>query len=689
MVVEREAIPGLPHRRRVGTHEFEVGVHQIDALTLESRPALGDDERGGHAQLLLQQRDYPVYLRSPLKDIVVFDSHDGTQYSCNPRAIYEELARRNPDLECVWVTQDGQFSIDFATDVKTRTVLAGSREHYRVLARARHIITNHGLPPWFFKRDGQTYVQTWHGSPLKRLAHDLRDMPYQRTERHDWMQWRCRDGICWCPRVRTPPRSCAGRSATTGTSWRPDIRATTSSALPNGRASGTRVRKRLGIPDGKKVVLYAPTWRDDRRHGPGKQGFSLDLDVETVRRTLGDDHVLLLRTHHLVTDKPRSTADDFVMDVSRYPDIAELYMAADVLVTDYSSAMFDYAVLGRPIILYTPDLERYRDHVRGFYLDLVAEAPGPVVSTSAALAKAVKAAPDSEDRYADAYDRFFVKYCPTTTATPRPGSSTACSNDASAGATGSGEQPHARAPGHHRQAPLQRGRQPQRLIGERMQWRQVLAARRPVPQPAQERTEQHAPAPHRLQHQPGALDQLGERAAGVTADAAERHVVRRPQRHVARHGQQRDPARTQHPGDLRRRPRVVLDVLQDVQRQREVVLARRERQERASPSYASTPCARQRHGGRAQIDAGRPPTVLGQHPAVRTGRGADVDGRPRHAEPQQLRGQDLPPLAVPPVVVLDPRDPLKLDGFHGTSRRHRRRPVPPSPPSTGGSLTPV
>ncbi|NVI89995.1 bifunctional glycosyltransferase/CDP-glycerol:glycerophosphate glycerophosphotransferase [Actinomadura sp. BRA 177] len=412
VVVEREAIPGLPHRRRVGTHEFEVGVHQIDALTLESRPALGDDERGGHAQLLLQQRDYPVYLRSPLKDIVVFDSHDGTQYSCNPRAIYEELARRNPDLECVWVTQDGQFSIDFATDVKTRTVLAGSREHYRVLARARHIITNHGLPPWFFKRDGQTYVQTWHGSPLKRLAHDLRDMPYQRTERHDWMQW---EVPRWDLLVSPSPYATQimrrafrydGDVLETGYP-RNDILST-----PEWESVGTRVRKRLGIPDGKKVVLYAPTWRDDRRHGPGKQGFSLDLDVETVRRTLGDDHVLLLRTHHLVTDKPRSTADDFVMDVSRYPDIAELYMAADVLVTDYSSAMFDYAVLGRPIILYTPDLERYRDHVRGFYLDLVAEAPGPVVSTSAALAKAVKAAPDSEDRYADAYDRFFVKYCP-------------------------------------------------------------------------------------------------------------------------------------------------------------------------------------------------------------------------------------------------------------------------------------
>ncbi|MFA1543281.1 bifunctional glycosyltransferase/CDP-glycerol:glycerophosphate glycerophosphotransferase [Actinomadura monticuli] len=412
VVVEREAIPSLPGRRSVGTHEFELGVHQTDALTLESRPALGDDERGRHAQALLQQRDYPVYLRSPLADIAVFDSHDGTQYSCNPRAVYEELARRDPGLEYVWVTRDGQFSVDATGDTEIRTVLAGSREHYRVLARARYIVTNHGLPPWYFKRDGQTYLQTWHGTPLKRLAHDLRDMPYQRTERLDWMEWEV-------PRwdLLLSPSPYATQIMRRAFRYDGDVLEAGYPrndilSSPEWESAGTHIRKRLGIPDGKKVVLYAPTWRDDRRHGPGRQGFSLELDVETMRQILGDDHVLLLRTHHLVTDRAPAATDEFVIDVSRYPDIAELYMAADVLVTDYSSAMFDYAVLGRPMVFYAYDLERYRDHVRGLYFDLEMEAPGPVVRTTAEVAKEVKAAPDSEERYADAYDRFFVKYCP-------------------------------------------------------------------------------------------------------------------------------------------------------------------------------------------------------------------------------------------------------------------------------------
>ncbi|RKS76195.1 CDP-glycerol glycerophosphotransferase [Actinomadura pelletieri DSM 43383] len=408
VVVERDVIPSLPGWWRVGTHEFEVGVYQTDAVRLRSRPALDDDERSPHAQLLLQQRDYPVYLRSPLSNVVVFDSHGGTQYSCNPRAIYEELTRRMPDVECVWISQDGQFAVDG----NARTVLAGTREHYRVLARARYVITNHGLPPWYVKRDGQTCVQTWHGTPLKRLGHELGDMPYHRTARFDWMD---REVGRWDLLLSPSPFATQvmrrafrydGKVLEAGYP-RNDILST-----PEWESLGTGVRKRLGIPDGKKVVLYAPTWRDDRFHAPGRCGFSLELDVETMRNALGDDHVLLFRAHHLVTEQNRPATDDFLVDVSRYPDISDLYMASDVLVTDYSSAMVDYAILGRPIVVYAYDLAAYRDHVRGLTFDLEAEAPGPIVTTSAEVADAVEHASDSEERYAEAYDRFFVKYCP-------------------------------------------------------------------------------------------------------------------------------------------------------------------------------------------------------------------------------------------------------------------------------------
>ncbi len=92
--------------------------------------------------------------------------------------------------------------------------------------------------------------------------------------------------------------------------------------------------------------------------------------------------MLLLRTHYLVTDRPKLKPGDCVMDVSVYPDISELFLISDVLVTDYSSSMFDFAVTGRPMVFFTYDLERYRDHVRGFYFGFDAEAPGPLLGTS-------------------------------------------------------------------------------------------------------------------------------------------------------------------------------------------------------------------------------------------------------------------------------------------------------------------
>ncbi|TDD95001.1 bifunctional glycosyltransferase/CDP-glycerol:glycerophosphate glycerophosphotransferase [Actinomadura rubrisoli] len=408
VVVERAAIPSLPTWRPTGTHEVEVGVYQTDALQLRSRLVLAEDERGKYAQRLIRERDYPVHLRSPLADIAVFDSYDASQYSCNPRAVYEEITRRHPDLECVWISKDGQFTVEG----EAKTVLAGTREHYRVLARARYIVTNYGLPPWFAKRDGQTYMQTWHGTPLKRLAHDLKDMPFKRTEKLDWMEHEIpRWDVLLSPNPFTTEimrRAFRFDGEILETGYpRNDVLSS-----PEFGAIGARIRARLGIAKDKKVILYAPTWRDDQHHAPGRRGFSLQLDVETLRRSLGDDHVLLLRTHYLITDRDRPARDDFTIDVSRYPDIADLYLAADVLVTDYSSAMFDFACTGRPMLFYTYDLERYRDHVRGFYLDFENEAPGPLLSTSTDIAEALRTIDEVQDTYVDAYDTFFDKYCP-------------------------------------------------------------------------------------------------------------------------------------------------------------------------------------------------------------------------------------------------------------------------------------
>jgi CDP-glycerol glycerophosphotransferase (TagB/SpsB family) len=147
------------------------------------------------------------------------------------------------------------------------------------------------------------------------------------------------------------------------------------------------LRERLGLPEDRMIVLYAPTYRDHVRDRKGRYRLDLHLDVERLRSALGDRAVILFRKHHYVADAAPSTPDGFVRDVSRFPDANELMLAADVLVTDYSSAMVDFASTGRPILLFAYDLE---DYPRGFYVDYEATVPGPVLRTTGEVAEALE-----------------------------------------------------------------------------------------------------------------------------------------------------------------------------------------------------------------------------------------------------------------------------------------------------------
>ncbi|MCC3237541.1 CDP-glycerol glycerophosphotransferase family protein, partial [Pediococcus acidilactici] len=150
-------------------------------------------------------------------------------------------------------------------------------------------------------------------------------------------------------------------------------------AQPNA-AKIRQLKEKLGISLDKKVVLYAPTYRDNQFFTKGKYAFSLPFDLAKLRDTLGEDTVLLLRMHYLIANAVDLTGvEDFAIDVSNYPDVADLYLAADVLVTDYSSVFFDYAYLKRPIVFFPYDYETYRDELRGFYLDYQKDLPGKIV----------------------------------------------------------------------------------------------------------------------------------------------------------------------------------------------------------------------------------------------------------------------------------------------------------------------
>jgi CDP-glycerol glycerophosphotransferase len=169
-----------------------------------------------------------------------------------------------------------------------------------------------------------------------------------------------------------------------------------------------QVRRELGIGEDETVVLYAPTFRDD-------DAVELDtpftLDAPGLAARLGDGYRLLLRRHYFLGARSPFSGHDRVRDVSAYADVSGLYLAADVLVSDYSSVIFDFAVTGKPILLFAYDLEHYRDRLRGFTMDLAVDMPGPVLEYQADLETALLNLPEVTADYAERYAVFRDRYC--------------------------------------------------------------------------------------------------------------------------------------------------------------------------------------------------------------------------------------------------------------------------------------
>jgi CDP-glycerol glycerophosphotransferase len=346
-------------------------------------------------------RQLPALLRRPQDDVVLFQSWGGT-FSDNPRAIAERLHERRPGLRQIWAAEEAAESSlpEWALPVRP-----GSREYLAALGVARHVVANTHLPDYFRKRDGTVYLQTWHGTPLKRIGLDIPDPgrglgpKYIARLHNDVAKW----DVLLSPNAFSTPifRAAFGFEGRIIESGYPrnDLLASPESP-PTRRA----VRSALGIADGTLVVLYAPTLRD------GAQ-FEMALDLARMRRRLGDRHLVLVRLHPTVAARIADGDDVRALDVSAHSDIRELYLAADVLVTDYSSAMFDFAVTGKPMLFYTYDLAEYRDDVRGFYFDFERTAPGPLLSTTDEVCDALADLDRVAEAHAPAYARFAERFC--------------------------------------------------------------------------------------------------------------------------------------------------------------------------------------------------------------------------------------------------------------------------------------
>ncbi|MEU3403297.1 bifunctional glycosyltransferase family 2 protein/CDP-glycerol:glycerophosphate glycerophosphotransferase [Streptomyces sp. NPDC006670] len=401
------ALTAGPHPVTVLGRRMRVEARHHDRMVLVSDPLLSPHDRSRYAQRVARDETYPAQQQLPVKDLVVYDTFGGNGAGDSPRAIHEELLRRGEKLDHVWLVRDGRAEVP----PTARAVQYDSLEAWDVLARARFYVVNDSVPMHFRRRPGQTVVQTWHGTPLKQIGYDFTHDYYTSPEvleglAHDSAQWT----LLASPSSYATPvlKRALGYDGEVVESGSPRADAL---VRPDAERIA-EVRRRLGLPEGKKVVLYLPTWRENREDWSGGYKLDLRIDLDAARRELAEDHVLLVRGHHLVREQLRDgVRDGFVVDVSRWPDTTDLLLVADVLVSDYSSAIFDFALTDKPILLFTYDLEHYRTTLRGFNFDLEEKAPGPLLKDSAALIEAVRDADGVAARHADARKAFRAEFC--------------------------------------------------------------------------------------------------------------------------------------------------------------------------------------------------------------------------------------------------------------------------------------
>lgn len=336
-------------------------------------------------RIALVRVTFAVSRRLPLRPRVVLATAHAARLGGNLASIRDELARRSPAVPVVVLAHRSEAGLRGRVVAAWHAVVAG---YYLATTRV-FIVDDYFFPIYVIHpREGTTIIQTWHASgAFKKVGYSVLDKSF---------------GMDEALARRVPIHSnydvCLVASQSAAVHYaeafrQPVDRFVSRLGIPRTdvffgeeRLARTReaVRRRYGLTDGRRVILYAPTFRGDSVTDARATD---DLDLGLLRESLGGDHVILIRLHPFVRSRTTIGPDlaDFAIDVSDYPDINELMLVSDILVTDYSSAIYEFALLGRPMVFFAPDYEAYEQE-RGFYFDYRTGVPGPIFETTEALA---------------------------------------------------------------------------------------------------------------------------------------------------------------------------------------------------------------------------------------------------------------------------------------------------------------
>ncbi|MDO5849823.1 MAG: CDP-glycerol glycerophosphotransferase family protein [Methanobacteriaceae archaeon] len=351
------------------------------------------------------------------KNMLIFESSTGRNYSGNPKYIYEELVKEGLDkeLKCIWIFND----INTKIPGNAKKVKRSGFKFLYYTAKSGFWIFDSRHQYYLRKNKKTKYIQTWHGTVFKKLGLDIDKLNMSGdTDAKKYREEFRKNTSKWDYLISQNPHSTKtfkrafdfkGEMLEIGYP-RNDILVNN-----NDEENINKIKDKLNIPKDKKVILYAPTWRDNQFNKIGEYKFATAMDFDMMKESLADDYVLIVKYHYLVKDNiDWSKYKDFIIECNASWDIQELYLISDMMITDYSSVMFDYSILKRPMIYFTYDIEDYKNNIRGMYFDIFKEAPGPTITNNSELINYIKNFDLKEynNKYGNKYKKFNEKFNP-------------------------------------------------------------------------------------------------------------------------------------------------------------------------------------------------------------------------------------------------------------------------------------
>jgi Alcohol dehydrogenase, class IV len=356
--------------------------------------------------------------------IVLFESYHGKNYNCNPRGVYEAMLKdeRYLDYTFVWAFKEPEKYRYLEDNFSTIVVKSASKKYYKYCASAKYIVLNLLLRPQITLKKEQTYIQTWHGKPIKTIGCGKRFETDPRRRLKDTYRHFTRNG----KRITKLLSPSDFFGPVMGEAFNFTKLKKNRDIVPAGYPRNDalfqyqegdimRIKQQLGIDPEKKVILYAPTWRELFSDYIEKEAMDVvlrvsdSIDFADLHQELGDEYLILFRAHHLdAKAMDISRYGDFIIDVTEYENVNDLYIISDLMISDYSGTIFDFGVLKRPMVFYMFDRELYTTKLQGVNIDLD-ELPGIFVEREEELAPAIKKQ-FAEFQYDEKYERFNQKY---------------------------------------------------------------------------------------------------------------------------------------------------------------------------------------------------------------------------------------------------------------------------------------